>query len=198
MGLWLLESCRREWGAEGRALDLPALLAEVAILPESAGVIYPDDHRFFAPASMVREVRDALAATNQPDTNDPVRLTKVILDSLALRYAEVVATIERLTGTPIPGIHIVGGGSLNGYLNQATADASGRAVLAGPVEATAIGNLLVQAMAMGDVGSLAEGRAQVAAALPPERFEPRHPERWTRTARVYDDIAERVRPELRV
>jgi rhamnulokinase len=198
MGLWLLESCRREWGAEGRAQDLPALLAEVARLPDSAGVIYPDDQRFFAPVSMVREIRDALAATGQPDGDDPVRLTKVILDSLALRYAAVVTTIERLTGTSVPGIHIVGGGSLNGYLNQATADASGRPVLAGPVEATAIGNLLVQAMATGAIGSLAGGRALVAAAFPPERFEPRHPERWARAARVYEDIAARVRPELAV
>ena len=198
MGLWLLESCRREWGAEGLAQDLPALLAEVARLSESSGVIYPDDHRFFAPVSMVREIRDALAATDQPDTDDPVRLTKIILDSLALRYAAVIASIEGLTGTPVPGIHIVGGGSLNGYLNQATADASGRPVLAGPVEATAIGNLLVQAMATGAVGSLAEGRALVAAALPPNRFDPRHPERWTRAARIYGDIAARVQPELRV
>jgi len=191
MGLWLLESCRREWEAERRGQDLAALLAAVAQVPESAGVIYPDDRRFFAPASMIGALRSKLAETGQPDRDDPVLLTKVILDSLALRYAAVVATIERVTGQPVPGIHIVGGGSLNAYLNQATADASGRAVLAGPVEATAIGNLLVQGITAGTIGSLADGRGMVAAAVPPERFEPRRSERWERLARVFREIAPR-------
>ena len=192
MGLWLLESCRREWAAEGRGEDLPALLEAVGEVRESAGVIFPDDHRFFAPDSMVRAIRSKLVETGQADTTDPVRLTKVILDSLALRYAAVVTTIERLTGQYIPGIHIVGGGSLNGYLNLATAEASGRPVLAGPAEATAIGNLLVQGISARTVGSLEDGRRLVALAHPPVRFEPRHPERWERAARVFRDIAARA------
>jgi len=192
MGLWLLESCRREWEAEGRRQDLVPLLEAVANVPEFAGVVFPDDRRFLAPASMVSALRAALAETGQPDTNDPVRLAKVILDSLALRYAAVVATIERLTGRPIPGIHIVGGGSLNSYLNQATADASGRDVLAGPVEATAIGNLLVQTVAAGSIASLAEGRGLVAEAYPPTRFEPRSPEPWARAARLFADVEARA------
>lgn len=173
MGLWLLESCRREWEADGRPQPIDSLLAAVGRVGESAGVIDPDDQRFFAPASMVRELREALTATGQRAPDDPVRLAKVVLDSLALRYASVVRMIERVTGTAVPGIHIVGGGSLNAYLNQATADASGRPVLAGPVEATAIGNLLVQGMTAGTIGSLAEGRRLVADAFPPVRFEPR-------------------------
>ncbi len=172
-GLWLLESCRREWEAEGRPQPIDALLAAVSRVEEPAGVIDPDDQRFFAPASMVRELRGALTATGQRAPDDPIRMAKVVLDSLALRYASVVTIIERVTGRPVPGIHIVGGGSLNAYLNQATADASGRPVLAGPVEATAIGNLLVQGMAAGTIGSLAEGRRLVADAFPPVRFEPR-------------------------
>jgi rhamnulokinase len=192
MGLWLLESCRREWEAEGRPQALSPLLSAVARVEDVAGVVYPDDRRFLAPASMVRELRNALAESGQPNPDDPVTLAKVILDSLALRYAAVVATIERLTGRPIPGIHIVGGGSLNSYLNQATADASGRAVLAGPVEATATGNLLVQAIAAGSIGSLAEGRRLVAAAHPPTRFEPRSPEPWARAARLFADVEARV------
>lgn len=191
-GLWLLDSCRREWHAEGRGQDLSLLLAAVGRMQEPSGVVYPDDPRFFAPQSMVRELRAALRATGQADDDDPVRLTKVILDSLALRYAAVVATLQRVTGQSIPGIHIVGGGSLNGYLNQATADASGREVLAGPVEATAAGNLIVQAIAGGAVVSLAEGRRLIAAAQPPARFEPRHSERWADAARVFADIASRA------
>ena len=90
----------------------------------------------------------------------------MILDSLALRYASVVRTIESLTGERVPGIHVVGGGCRNEYLNQATADAAGRPVLAGPVEATATGNLLLQAIAAGELRSLAEGRRLVAAPQP--------------------------------
>jgi rhamnulokinase len=97
--------------------------------------------------------------------------------------------IERVTGRSIPGIHIVGGGSLNAYLNQATADASGRPVLAGPVEATAIGNLLVQGMAAGTIGSLAEGRRLVAETFPPARFEPREASRWAGLAARYAEVA---------
>jgi rhamnulokinase len=192
MGLWLLESCRREWEAEGRRQDLAPLLQAVANVPEFAGVVFPDDRRFFAPDSMVRALRAALAETGQPDTDDPVQLAKIILDSLALRYAAVVTTIERVTGRPIPGIHVVGGGSMNAYLNQATADASGREVLAGPVEATAAGNLLVQAIAAGTIGSLAEGRRLVALAHPSARFEPRHPDRWARAAQLFADVAARA------
>ena len=173
MGLWLLESCRREWDAEGRPQALEPLLAAVARLREPAGAINPDDRRFFAPHSMVRELRSALRESGQADTDDPAGLAKVILDSLARRYADVVSAIERLTGDPIPGIHIVGGGSRNAYLNQATADASGRPVIAGPVEATAIGNLLVQSMAAGEIASIEDGRRLVSESCRPVRYEPR-------------------------
>lgn len=191
MGLWLLESCRREWEADGRPQDLPALLEAVARRPDPAGVIYPDDGRFFAPASMTRAIRGMLVETGQADTDDPVATARVILDSLALRYARVIAAIEGITGHAIPGIHIVGGGSQNAYLNQATADASGREVLAGPVEATAIGNLLVQGIAAGTIESLADGRGMVATAFPPARFAPRHPERWERLAQQFRAVAPR-------
>ena len=173
MGLWLLESCRREWEAGGRPQALGPLLAAVARLDGPAPTINPDDRRFFAPASMVRELRGALRESGLRDTDDPAGLAKIILDSLARRYADVVASIERLTGHPIPGIHIVGGGSLNAYLNQATADASRRPVLAGPVEATAIGNLLVQSTAAGEITSIEDGRRLVAASFQPVRYEPR-------------------------
>ena len=191
MGLWLLESCRREWEAEGRPQDFTGLLAAAARHTASAGVIFPDDRRFFAPAHMAQAIRGVLAETGQADTDDPVLITKIILDSLALRYASVISAIERLTGHAIPGIHIVGGGSRNGYLNQATADASGREVLAGPVEATAIGNLLVQGITAGTVASLADGRWMVAAAFPPTRFAPRDTERWEQPSRLFRDISPR-------
>jgi rhamnulokinase len=169
MGLWILESCRKEWPA--RPYD--ELLADVARVPGSAGRIDPDHPRFFNPASMTREVTAALAESGQAVPSDPVLLAKVILDSLAARYAEVVRTIETLTGRRVEGLHVVGGGSLNEYLNQATADASGLPVVAGPVEATAMGNLAVQAIADGEVASLADARRRIAAGLALRRYEPR-------------------------
>jgi rhamnulokinase len=172
MGLWILESCRREWESAGRPSELETLLRAAAALDRSPGVVFPDDPRFFNPASMSAELQAALTATGQVVSDEPVHMTRVILDSLALRYASVVDTIEALSGERVPGIHVVGGGSRNDYLNQATADAAGRPVLAGPVEATATGNLLLQAVASGRLGSLAEGRRLIAV---PRRFEPRDP-----------------------
>jgi rhamnulokinase len=134
--------------------------------------VFPDAPRFFNPRSMSAELRAALAEAGHPPADDPVGLAKVILDSLAARYASVVDTLETLTGRTIPGIHIVGGGSQNDYLNQATATAARRPVVAGPVEATALGNLLVQSLANGTISSIAEGRRAIASSLPLRRFQP--------------------------
>jgi rhamnulokinase len=188
MGLWMLESCRREWEAAGRAQDLEALLRGVEAVSGCAGFVYPDHPRFFNPSSMVAELRASLVETGQAAPDDPVRLAKVILDSLALRYASVIATIEALTGQSVPGVHVVGGGSQNAYLNQATADAAGRPVLAGPVEATATGNLLVQAIACGELRSLAEGRQLLRRSVEPRRFEPRQAGAWAEAAGRYREI----------
>jgi rhamnulokinase len=109
----------------------------------------------------------------------------VVLDSLALRYASVVAVLERLTGSTLAGLHIVGGGSQNDYLNQAAADATGLPVRAGPTEATAAGNLLVQAVAHGTLGSLDEGRRLLARTTPPRLFHPRHGREWSEARERY-------------
>jgi rhamnulokinase len=177
-GLWLLESCRREWAAQGRPTEITPLLEAAAALPGSVGLVSPDEARFFNPASMVGEIRAALTETGQLAPEDPPALTRVILDSLAFRYAEVIETIERLTGTPIRAIRVVGGGCQNRYLNQATANATGRPVEAGPVEATVAGNILIQAVAAGTLKSLAEGRDLLRQTVKTERFEPRDQGVW--------------------
>jgi rhamnulokinase len=133
-------------------------------------------------------VQGALVEEGYGAVEEPSRLARVILDSLAFRYASVVETIEALTEQAVPGIHIVGGGCLNEYLNQATADASGRPVLAGPAEATATGNLLLQAIATGGLASLAEARQVVARAVRPRRFEPRERPAWREAAARYREI----------
>ena len=191
MGLWILEQCRAEWAERGLATDYEELLSAVAALEDAPGLIYPDHPRFFNPESMVAEVQGALAEAGKEATDEAPRLAKVVLDSLAFRYASVVRTIDDLTGEVVPGIHIVGGGCRNDYLNQATADASGRPVLAGPAEATGTGNLLLQAIASGRLASLAEARRVVAQAVRPRRFEPRERPGWREAAARYREIEER-------
>ena len=172
MGLWLLESCRKEWQAQGLTVDYDVLLNEVAQLSDSSALIFPDDARLFNPPSMLAAIKEMLVEAGQRSSDDPAFIAKVILDSLALRYASVIETIEKLTGKPIHGVQIVGGGSQNEYLNQATANATGKPVLAGPIEATVIGNVLVQAVAAGRFKTLQAARTHVAANLSLRKYEP--------------------------
>ena len=189
MGLWIFESCRREWSSAGVRADLSDLLAGAARLPESPGFVYPDDPRFFNPRSMVDELHASLSENGAKAPVDPVALTRVVLDSLALRYAALIELIESLTGDAIAGLHIVGGGSLNDYLNQATANAASRPVLAGPVEATALGNALMQAVACGKT-TIQDGRALIRAADAPRRFEPTNLAAWQSARARYQQVEE--------
>jgi len=188
MGLWILESCRKEWQAQGLSVEYDELLEKAAALDEEPGLIYPDDSRFLNPPSMLAAVADQMRETGHAVPSDPPAVVKVILDSLAFRYASVFRTIEALTGTPIAGVQIIGGGSQNAYLNQATATATGKPVLAGPIEATALGNAVVQAIAAGRFASLAEARSHVARHVQPTSFEPRPTAASARAARRYADI----------
>jgi rhamnulokinase len=173
MGLWILESCRREWIERGASVDYDDLLEQAGAIVGDTALIDPDDPRFLNPPSMLAAIAEQMRESGQAVPTDPPAVAKVILDSLAQRYASVFRTIEQLTGAPVEGIQIIGGGSQNAYLNQATATATGKPVLAGPVEATAIGNALVQAITAGRFASLAEARSHVAHHLRPTSFAPR-------------------------
>ena len=172
MGLWILESCRREWEQQGLAVEYDNLLAEVEKLGQVGPLIFPDDPRLLSPRNMLQAIAEQLSERRESMPAEPSAIAKLVLDSLALRYASVLRAIECLTNRKIAGVQIVGGGSQNNYLNQATADASGLPVLAGPVEATVIGNALVQAIAAGRFGSLAEARRHVAENTRLRRFDP--------------------------
>jgi rhamnulokinase len=188
MGLWMLESCRREWQRDGRDRDYTELVAGAAALDDFAGFVCPDDLRFLNPPSMTEALRGSLLETSQPAPQNPIHLTRVIFDSLALRYASIVESIESLTSSPVTTIHIVGGGARNEYLNQATANASGRPVLAGPTEATAAGNVIVQSIACGEVASLADARAIVGRSLKTRRYVPQAVDLWQRAKERYSRI----------
>jgi rhamnulokinase len=190
-GLWILESCRGEWRERGSEVDYDVLLARASARRHSTALIYPDDERFFNPPSMTAAIARQLAETGQAVDDEPAALTVTILDSLALRYASIIRTIETLVGKPIDGAQIVGGGSQNQYLNQATADASQKVVLAGPAEATVIGNALVQAVAAGRFATLSEARRHVAANISPRRFDPQPSAEWEERSRRYAEIEAR-------
>jgi rhamnulokinase len=185
MGLWILEACRREWRAAGLTADYARLLADVSALGDSPGVIFPDDPRFLNPPSMTDAIAAQMRETGQRAPASPAEFARVVLDSLALRYVSVLETIERLTSRAIEGVQIVGGGSQNAYLNQATSSVTGRPVMAGPVEATVAGNAIVQAVATGRFATLAEARQYLAGHVRPRPFEPVSPARWEQPRTLY-------------
>jgi sugar (pentulose or hexulose) kinase len=167
MGLWLLQECVREWGA-----DTAALLVEAARLPKSA-VIDPDDPVFLPPGDMPARIADACRGAGQPVPAGRAATVRCIVDSLADAHRRTIEQAQELSGRAVDVVHIVGGGARNTLLCQLTADACGLPVLAGPVEATALGNVLVQARALGAVdGDLAALRALVRATQPVVRYQP--------------------------
>jgi rhamnulokinase len=192
MGLWLLESCRREWTQLGLNVEYRSLLDEVQQAATAEALIFPDDARFLNPPSMLEAIASQLLETGQRMPDRPSAIARTVLDSLALRYASVLRAIERLTDRRIEGVQIVGGGSRNRYLNQATATAANLVVRAGPVEATAAGNLMVQAIASGRFGSLAEARQYLSAKIECEAFKPQPSEYWERARLRYAAIEEQV------
>jgi rhamnulokinase len=179
MGLWLVQSCLREWKRVDITLDYDRLLQLAEQAPAFSAVIDPDDSRFLAPDSMLAAIHGYLVEHGQAILEQPGMLVRCIMESLVLRYQQIFTECARLTGTRVHGIHILGGGAHNALLNQWLADAMDVPVLAGPTEATALGNALMQLVALGELASLAQVRA-VARQQPTVIFTPRAREhgRW--------------------
>jgi len=177
-GLWLVQECQRTWAAQGQNYSHAELSRLAAAAPPLRSFVDPDDPRFAEPGDMPSRIRQACAQTGQPVPRSPGEIVRTALESLALRYRIVLDTLERLTERRIEVVHLVGGGVQNELLNQFTADATGRPVIAGPVEATALGNVLVQAMAQGRIGTLAELRQVVAASTVLKHYQPCEPNAW--------------------
>ena len=169
-GFWVLQECRRAWKRDGLDISYPDLLEQAVAAKPSSAVL--DLEHFVAPGDYPQKIRDYTKQTGQPVPDGPGATARVVLFSLAHRYKQVLESLEQLTGRNIEVIHIVGGGSRNRLLNQLTADVTGRRVIAGPVEATAAGNALTQAMGNGDIGSLEELRAIVRHSFEVEEFRP--------------------------
>ena len=178
MGLWLVQECRRTWARAGRELSYDELIARAEAARPFAALVDPDDPSFLAPGDMPARLAAFCTRTGQPSPGDEGAFVRCALESLALKYRWTIERLEAILGTTIRTIHVVGGGSRNALLCQFTADACGRPVHAGPVEATAVGNVLMQAMARGRIGSLADARAVVARSFPVTTYEPRDASAW--------------------
>jgi rhamnulokinase len=174
-GLWLVQRLRDELAPETDYGKLSEMASSAAPL---VSLIQPDDPRFLNPASMAEAMADFCAETAQPIPATTEAFVRCAYESLALRYRAVLGQLEKLTGRRLKTIHVVGGGARNRLLNQMTADATDRPVVAGPVEATAVGNLLAQALCLGELSSHAEGRALVRRSFPVETFEPEETGPW--------------------
>ena len=173
MGLWLLQECRKQWARDGRDHSYEELGRMAGEARPFGPLVDPDHLSFFVPGDMPGRIREFCEASGQRAPEGPAETARCVFESLALKYRLVIEQAGELAGKPVGGIHVVGGGAQNALLNQLTADATGLPVLAGPVEATAVGNVMVQALAEGAVGSLEEIRAVVRASVEPRVYEPR-------------------------
>ena len=178
MGLWLVQECRRTWERQGRAYSYDELARAATDAPAFVSLLDPDDESFLAPGDMPAAIRAFCARTGQPQPDGVGATVRCCLESLALKYRWVLEKLEEIRGRRLETIHIVGGGSQNRLLDQLAADATGRPVVTGPVEATAIGNVLMQAIGRGYLGSLDDAREVVRRSFDVETFEPKPGAGW--------------------
>ena len=177
-GMWLYERCRLEWPEEVRKLSHPELQGSAMKVEPFRSIISPDDQVFAAPSSMIGAIQNYCRNTNQPVPETPAEICRCIFDSLALRYKQVYQWMQEFAPFRLETLHIIGGGSLNKYLNQFTANATGATVLAGPQEGTAIGNIMLQAKSAGLVNDIWEMRRIIANSLELVKYEPADMAAW--------------------
>ncbi len=188
MGMWLLQESRRQWAKAGKNYsydDLTDLAAKTAAFKS---FVFVGDNRFLAPGDMVERIRMFCRETGQPVPQTEGEVVRCVLESLALEYRWGTEKLRELSDKALPVIHIIGGGSRNRLLNQFTADATGCEVVAGPVEATAIGNILFQAIALHHLSSLAEGRALVVRSFDVTSYEPQNTSAWDEAYNRYLEL----------
>jgi rhamnulokinase len=172
VGLWIVQECRRYWAREGSGLDYGKMMDLASPHMGEDSLIRPDDARFYAPGRMPEKIAEFCKETAQRVPQSPGAVVACVLRSLACLYAEVLESLEKITGRSISHLHVVGGGSRNELLNQAAADMTGKIVHAGPAEATAIGNLLLQSLALGHIGSIEELRRIVCSSADIKKYVP--------------------------
>lgn len=190
MGLWILQGCRNCWSAQGQNGSYPELVGLAKVAPPFSHLIDPDDESFLHPADMLVAIDRFCARTHQPAPSNPGAYVRCVLESLAFKYRLTVRNLERLCGRSIEQMRVVGGGSKNRLLNQFTANATGVRVLAGPTEATALGNIAMQILANREASSLEEVRSIVDRSFPTEVFEPVETDNWEHHLRRFEQYCE--------
>lgn len=197
-GLWLLHECRRSWALEGREYAFEELVALARGAPPLQSLVDPNDPLFAEPGDAPHRVREFCARTGQAEPGEPAAVVRCILESLALKHWQTIELLREAAGAAPSEVHVVGGGVRNELLCRLTADATGLPVLAGPAEATAIGNLLVQAIGLGELASLDEARRVVRASFEPAVYEPRASAAWREARDRFEEIAARQSPREEV
>ena len=188
MGLWLVQECRRTWARAGREMAYDELTAQAQAARPFAALVDPDDSSFLAPGDMPARLAAYCTRTGQTLPQTEGAIVRCCLESLALKYRWTINRLESILGTTIRTIHVVGGGAKNELLCQFTADACARPVHAGPVEATAIGNILMQAIGRRKLGSITDLRSVVARSFPVTVFEPENTADWEEAATRFNAI----------
>ena len=190
-GMWLYERCRKEWPEEIRKMSHPVLQGSAMNVEAFRSIINPDDAMFANPSNMIQAIQTYCKQTNQPVPETPAEICRCIFDSLALRYRQVFTWLAEFASFPLDTLHIIGGGSLNKYLNQFTANSLGVTVYAGPQECTAIGNIMLQAKAMGLVKDIWEMRAIIANSIELVKYTPTDKAAWDAAYEKYLSIISR-------
>ncbi len=180
MGLWILQECRRTWARHGEELSYDEITRMAAEAKPFQSIIDPDFGGFLHPEDMPDQIRKYCNDTGQPVPQNKGELIRSVLESIALKYRWVLERLEEITGTHYERIHIIGGGTKNSLLNKFTADATQCTCLTGPVEATALGNVLMQGIALGQIESLEHARNLVRKSFPPSIYLPGEPKDWDR------------------
>jgi rhamnulokinase len=178
MGLWIIQECRRVWEREGHSISFSGMVEMARQAKPFVSLIDPDHLMFLAPEHMPRQVQQYCRETGQPVPEDTASIVRCVFESLALKYRYVLECTEKLSGKSFGGLHMVGGGINNTLLCQFTANAIGRPVWAGPVEGSAIGNMLVQWISLGELRDIWEARKLVRESFPPVTYEPQEREAW--------------------
>ena len=189
-GMWLYERCRKEWPEEVQKLSHPELQGSAMQVEAFRSIINPDDAQFANPDSMIDAIQQYCRQTNQPVPETPAEICRCIFDSLALRYKQVFQWMQEFAPFKFEVLHIIGGGSLNKYLNQFTANATGATVLAGPQEGTAIGNIMLQAKAAHLVNDIWEMRQIIANSLKLVKYEPTDEAIWNQAFLTFQKLSE--------
>jgi rhamnulokinase len=190
MGLWMLQGCRNSWSARGHNSNYWELVELAGREPAFAHLVDPDDEAFLRPTDMLAAIDQFCRKTHQPAPTTPGAYVRCILESLALKYRLVLRSLEQLCGRRIDQVRVIGGGSKNRLLNQFTADATGKRVLAGPAEATALGNIAMQILATGEASSLQQVRGIIDRSFPTEVFEPVEMDKWEHQTERFEHYCE--------